>query len=173
MVSGISLANKCQLLFGFAIVLIVTGALSVPWFRTTSLVRDSQIEVARQLSDAWLKDRIQLGTLEEPGDSPLKLDEFLTKPDQIPVLRMTLVKVEDIDASDKQQSFLSTSLRQFQDHPDRTQHVGTVRVEGRTVYRFSRPVRESQFRAIRDRAVTEFKGGAFAPDISDPLRRSW
>ena len=60
MVPGISLANKCQLLFGFAIVMIVAGALSVPWIRTASLITDSQIEVARQLSDAWLKDRIQL-----------------------------------------------------------------------------------------------------------------
>ena len=93
MVSGISLANKCQLLFGFAIVVILTTVLSVPWVRTSTMVQDSQLEVARQLSEAWLKDRIQLGTLEQPGSSPSKLDEFLAHPDQTPVLRMTLVPV--------------------------------------------------------------------------------
>ena len=64
MVPGISLANKCQLLFGFAVVMILAAALSVPWIGTRLLVRDYQIEVARQIADAWLADRIELGTLE-------------------------------------------------------------------------------------------------------------
>ena len=41
MVSGISLANKCQLLFGVAVLVIVASALSVPWIWTQALVRDS------------------------------------------------------------------------------------------------------------------------------------
>ena len=35
MVPGLSLSNKSQLLFGFAVLVILTGALSVPWFFTT------------------------------------------------------------------------------------------------------------------------------------------
>ena len=31
MVLGISLANKCQLLFGFAVVVILSAVLAVPW----------------------------------------------------------------------------------------------------------------------------------------------
>ena len=170
MVSGISLANKCQLLFGFAIVVILTTVLSVPWIRTSTMVQDSQVEVARQLSEAWLKDRIQLGTLEQPGSSPSKLDEFLTHPDQTPVLRMTLVPVEEIDPDDEQRPFLSVALRQFRVKPERTEYMATVRVDGRPVYRYARAIRESEIRAIRDRSATEFKGGAFDPQLTDPIR---
>ncbi|MBT8486710.1 MAG: hypothetical protein KJO43_14110, partial [Phycisphaerae bacterium] len=67
MASGISLANKCQLLFGFAVVVILAAALSVPWIRMRVLVREYQVEVARQISDAWLADRIEMGTLGTVG----------------------------------------------------------------------------------------------------------
>ena len=58
--SGISLANKSQLLFGFAVVCIIAAALSVPWFRSPAVVREGQLEVARQLAQAWLSGDIQL-----------------------------------------------------------------------------------------------------------------
>ena len=61
MVSGISLANKCQLLFGVAAVIIVAAALLVPWIHTPLTVRESQFEVARQLAVAWLHGEVQLG----------------------------------------------------------------------------------------------------------------
>jgi signal transduction histidine kinase len=50
---GISLANKCLLLFGGAIVLIVLAALSVPWLRMDSLVDEGQLEISRQLVVVW------------------------------------------------------------------------------------------------------------------------
>ncbi len=50
---GISLANKCLLLFGGAVVLIVFVALSVPWLRMNSLVDSGQHEVSRQLANVW------------------------------------------------------------------------------------------------------------------------
>lgn len=168
--SGISLANKCQLLFGFAIVVILACALSVPWFRTSTLVRESQWEVARQLADAWLKDRIQLGTLEQPGGLPSKLDEFLSVPGEGAVLRMTLARVEEVEGADEQRPFLSTALRRFREDPARTEHMLTDYIDGRPVYRYARAVRESQIRAVSDRSVTDFRGGAFDPDVADPLR---
>src|SRR5690606_7836865 len=51
---GISLANKCLLLFGGAVVLIVLMALTVPWVRMYSLVDDGQLEVSRRLVDVWV-----------------------------------------------------------------------------------------------------------------------
>ncbi|MBX3376783.1 MAG: HAMP domain-containing protein [Phycisphaeraceae bacterium] len=50
---GISLANKCLLLFGGAVVLIVLAAMSVPWFRMNGLVDAGQHEVSRQLVNVW------------------------------------------------------------------------------------------------------------------------
>jgi hypothetical protein len=54
MASGLSLANKCQLLFGVAVVVLLTGVLAVPWFRSVSLVDDAQLEIVRQLADTQL-----------------------------------------------------------------------------------------------------------------------
>jgi signal transduction histidine kinase len=50
---GISLANKCQLLFGAAIVLIVTAALIWPWFRQLRVLDDAQLETSRQIAELW------------------------------------------------------------------------------------------------------------------------
>ena len=80
MASGISLANKCQLLFGCAVVVILTAALSVPWIRTQSLVHEYQFEVARQIADAWVADSIRLGTFDRPGRVPRALFEADRRP---------------------------------------------------------------------------------------------
>lgn len=50
---GISLANKCLLLFGGAVVLIVVMALTVPFFRMHSLVRQSEYETTRLIMDVY------------------------------------------------------------------------------------------------------------------------
>ena len=62
---GISLANKCLILFGCAIVAILVGALLVPWVGVRSLVHENQIEIAGQVSDAWLAGKINLGGLHQ------------------------------------------------------------------------------------------------------------
>ncbi|HVZ95028.1 MAG TPA: HAMP domain-containing sensor histidine kinase [Phycisphaerales bacterium] len=50
---GISLANKCQILFGAAVVLIISAALVFPAFRLSSLVDRSQLETSRQIARLW------------------------------------------------------------------------------------------------------------------------
>ena len=50
---GISLANKCILLFGAAIILIVTVALAAPWIRMNAIVAETQLELSRQLVNVW------------------------------------------------------------------------------------------------------------------------
>ena len=79
--------------------------------------RDSQWEVARQLCDAWLKDRIQLGTLDQPGGLPVKIDEFVSSREDGPVLRMNLARVEEIEGAEEARPFLSTALKRFRDDP--------------------------------------------------------
>src|SRR3954462_10538611 len=127
MSSGISLANKCQLLFGFAVVLIVTAALIVPWIRTGLMVRDSQTEVARQLADAWLNDRIQLGSIDSQGVLPAPLDET-TVESELPTLRLTLVNADQIEADDAHQQFLSGALKRFRDDSNRKEWMTSTTV---------------------------------------------
>ncbi len=69
--SGLSLANKCQLLFGLAVVLILTAALSVPWIRMQEMVDEGQFEVASQLADGWRDGLFQLAeVVAAPPDTP-------------------------------------------------------------------------------------------------------
>ena len=53
MAQGISLASKCQILFGIAVTALLCAALAVPWYRTVALVTESQLEVSLQLADTW------------------------------------------------------------------------------------------------------------------------
>jgi signal transduction histidine kinase len=50
---GLSLANKCLLVFGGAVVLIVLAALWVPWLRMTALIDGGQLELSRQTLNTW------------------------------------------------------------------------------------------------------------------------
>lgn len=64
---GLSLANKCQLLFGGAVILIVLAALLVPWNRLTVLVDDLHLEQHRELvrlvrENLLIADSSQTGT---------------------------------------------------------------------------------------------------------------
>lgn len=53
MVRGISLANKCLLLFSIAVLAIVSVALIVPWLRLAEIIDDAQVETSRQLTSLY------------------------------------------------------------------------------------------------------------------------
>jgi len=46
---SISLAAKCRILFGLAVLLIIASALFVPWLRMQDLVHEANIQIARQM----------------------------------------------------------------------------------------------------------------------------
>jgi len=46
---SISLAAKCRLLFGLAVLLIIASAIFVPWLRMQDLVHEANIQIARQI----------------------------------------------------------------------------------------------------------------------------
>jgi len=78
MLGRLSLATKCLLLFGAAVVLIIAAALAVPWFRMNAMVDESEIEVSRQMVATWERaatrsipgDRTRPGdSVEKPGES--------------------------------------------------------------------------------------------------------
>ncbi len=58
----VSLADKCVILFGGAVVLIVLVALSVPWLRMGALVDGGQLELSRNLARAWTAAQTATGT---------------------------------------------------------------------------------------------------------------
>ncbi len=52
---SISLANKCLLLFGGAIAVVLLLALIPPWLRMGELVHERQAEISRRLVDVWVR----------------------------------------------------------------------------------------------------------------------
>ncbi len=171
MVSGISLANKCQLLFGFAVLVLLAGALSVPWIRTRMLISEGQFGLNRQLAEAWLADRIQLGTVEYPDGLPRRFNELFDDPDSAPPLRMSLIDVDEVDPAFDRDQFVAAALERFRADETLTEHTALTTVGGQVVYRFARPLRESQMRAIRDESVTKFATEPFDPTVADPIRK--
>lgn len=104
---GISLANKCLLLFGGAIVLIVMAALSVPWLRMNSLVDEGQFELSRQMVDTWRLLEAQEGGL-------VSVDEPRTEVrGGVSAVRMTPAQAQH--AAEEGNKFIRQALREFED----------------------------------------------------------
>src|SRR3954449_5188560 len=53
---SISLAAKCQLLFGLAVLVIIAGALAVPWQRMEQLAKQPNIKAARFAADLLFRE---------------------------------------------------------------------------------------------------------------------
>lgn len=152
MASGISLANKCQLLFGAAVVTILGVALAVPWVRTQTLVRESQLEVARQLATTWLENGILLGR-SSTGPIPIRL-----------------YNVADIVPESEPDAFIVAALRRFESDPADKEYFVDDSSADEPRYRYARAIRESQWTALEDRRFADFSLRPLVPAVTDPLR---
>jgi len=116
MLRGMSLANKCLLLFGGAIVLIVVAALSLPWWRMSRLVDEGQFELSRSLVGAWIRageDLAELAERQAPANtdasSPRRVGETLRE-ERAGILA-TQLSLSDASASDEH--FIRDALAAF------------------------------------------------------------
>ena len=160
----ISLANKCQLLFGGAVVLILTAALSVVWLQLESLVREAPRKRARDLAQAWLADRIQLGGALAP------IDRFFEplKPDQR--LKLTLLEHEEFDMAREGHPFVARAVRNFEKETDLDSlFEETADARGKSYFRYAWAVRRSDLLRIGGPAAAEMKPKPETPELFDPL----
>ena len=67
---SISLAAKCQLLFGLAVLVIIAGALAVPWQRMEQLGGQQNVKAARMLADAAFRQAHQRPAASQPTTAP-------------------------------------------------------------------------------------------------------
>ena len=149
---GLSLANKCKLIFSVAVIVILAAALSVPWVRTQRLVRENQLEVSRQLAETWLENGFTLGRSEGLA-IPMRVIELDTPP-------------EDLE----QDAFLAASLRNFERDPELSDAFQEADAEGRTVYRYVRAIRQSDRSRLQDVDLLEFSPRIETPSVVDPIR---
>ena len=184
---GISLANKCQLLFGAAILLILTAALAVPWFRMPRLIDRGEEEIARQLANAWLQNVIELGSVPETeliensqllnqADSPTP-DSHNKNPESkrrsIGRFRMEVLTPDEaeIRAEEKNDSLLKRALTRFRKNPDSEAVFGVVRDAGHPLhFRYLRPISAKQMATVQDPRFALFDDSFSSAEVANPLR---
>ncbi|MGP1309017.1 MAG: ATP-binding protein [Phycisphaerales bacterium] len=110
MLRGVSLATKCQLLFGAAIVLIIAAALLVPWLRTPIVVDASQLETSRQIARLW--ERTGSGQ-QRLGPLPISSEPLSTSESRDDEPRIEYVPSGALDAMAERSEFLEASLERF------------------------------------------------------------
>ncbi|GJQ29855.1 MAG: hypothetical protein HBSAPP03_17390 [Phycisphaerae bacterium] len=124
----LSLAAKCLIVFGGAILLIVLAALWAPWMRMTALVDDGQRELSRQMVDTWERwgranvvGPVAPGAPGEPEErggvtaSELTLEQAEGRARKDPFLREALDAFrEDPDVTDYQAAAWAGTSREYQ-----------------------------------------------------------
>jgi len=159
----ISLANKCQLLFGLAVVLIISAALAVPWMRMNRLVVQGQEETARQIAAAWLAGKIQLGA------SLVPLEQAMVNAAPAQNLTVTLIDAEQFSVAQRD-PFLARALRRFAARAARQETTSQQRDSaGRSYLRYARAVRQSDLDHIRG-VRAALPEAVAASGSADPLR---
>ncbi|MSQ90456.1 MAG: HAMP domain-containing protein [Phycisphaerales bacterium] len=152
MARGPSLANKCQILFGGAVLLILAGALAAPWMRLESVVEESQREMSRQLAETWVGNGFALNRTEG-----------------IPI-PIRVVPIEHIEDGGSTDPFVDAAYREFVVGPGVDEFFTSIRGKDGIVYRYARAIREGQWRAIQDRQFVDFSARASETALGDPLR---
>src|SRR3954452_11255065 len=80
----ISLAAKCQLLFGLAVLVIIAGALAVPWQRMEQLAVQPNVKAARLAAGMFFRE-VHAGATSKPAPrSTTRPAASLTQPTSQP-----------------------------------------------------------------------------------------
>jgi signal transduction histidine kinase len=161
---GISLANKCLILFGCAIVVILVGALLVPWVGVRSLIHENQIEIAEQVSESWLAGKIKLGELHRLR----QIDLEVAGPEG--EMRVSWVPVDAIDVKSDPDAFASRALQTFTEDPQEPWFTSTRMEDRHELILFAKPVTASRLRRMGNPQVADYSAGVSAPTVTDPIR---
>jgi len=144
---GISLANKCLLLFGGAVVLIVLAALTVPWLRMSGLIDAGQLDVSRQMVAVWER----LGESETGVDGTVvpgakrpwnlqRLDIGLDKQERAGIVarRLSVNQASNLAATDP---FIRKVLTLFRNEQGRLDYQDSPWSGGTREYRYAKAER--------------------------------
>lgn len=147
---GISLANKCLLLFGAAVVLIIVSALAVPWLRMNAIVDEAQRDLSRQLVAVWERSaREGAGGARGVGGAGGAGAPPVLRPGVEEVFGDARVKLMNVDGARAVAAgdvFVASALRQFSDKPDATElhDASWAGLSGGREYRYAKAVRDEQ-----------------------------
>lgn len=155
----ISLANKCQLLFGLGVVLIVTTALFVVAMRMDHLAEQGPKQRARDLAGLWISGRIEL--VEQAVDPDTR-----GNPNVDPGMRIEVMSSREANLRADEDPFLRRAIEHFGGAEDTSEFFSASQSDqGKSDYLYARAVRLSEM-GDRD-PVTQ---SADAPN-RDPLEK--
>jgi len=160
----LSLATKCQLLFGAAVILILAAALSVVWLQLETLVHEGPRKRARDIAELWLADRIQLGSALAPADASVEP----LAPEQ--ERSLVLIGEEELDFAAESDPFLAEAIEIFRgDAESEERFEETTDAQGAPYFRYARAVRRSDLLRIGGGAAAGFAPTVETPNLFDPL----
>jgi len=159
----VSLANKCQLLFGLAVLVIIAAALSVPWIRMQKLLDESQEEIGREIAEDFLRSSaVNNGSL-DPYVSPVVSLDAENRIER----RIRLVQEESFDELADANAFFADALKRFQASDATTDMLRRISPPSD-----NEPIRYRYARAVRSSDLDRLSG--FTPSVAtaqvvDPL----
>jgi len=134
----ISLANKCQLLFGLGVVLIVSAALSVVAMRMNLLAEEGPRQRARDIASLWVSGIVELRedrSLNGSSGGDSETD---------PGVRVELVSFYQAEDRRETDPAIADALNLFSGAEDTSEYFIEVEpIDGKRTYRFIRAVRHS------------------------------
>lgn len=134
----ISLANKCQLLFGLGVVLIVTAALFVVAMRMDHLAEQGPKQRARDLAGMWISGRIEL--IEQAQSI-----ETRGNPDIDPGMRIDVLSAREAKLRVDEDDFLRRAFQHFGTAEDTTEFFAPSSGEDdKQIFLYARAVRLSE-----------------------------
>jgi signal transduction histidine kinase len=146
----ISLAAKCQLLFGSAVVLIITAALLVPWWRMEQLMEQVNERAAGAVGQAALwehvlerQERLRSPhpTGAEPAGNVPKIPDRPPTTTTADVQIIVPARLVGLKSPDKQTRFDRIAIKYFEDHPDAPPYARYYETkDGVRRYRYARPL---------------------------------
>ncbi len=104
----ISLANKCLLLFGGAVVLTVMATAAAPWLRMNNLVDDGQLELSRRMAQIW--DRLD-------RDASGGLAAYSETPSEHAGISARRISIEQARARAAEEEFVARAVETFEKNP--------------------------------------------------------
>jgi two-component system, NarL family, sensor histidine kinase BarA len=137
---NLSLAAKFRMVFGFAVLLILAVALSMPWYRMEKLVEQQNGKQARAIADAFLIFEVHR---KYAGLDPLQLRYYFSVEGERNYPRPTLIKLAGKPSRDPvpEDRFTQEALEHFRSDPSLPQAMKIDYDGERKVYHYLQPVR--------------------------------
>jgi signal transduction histidine kinase len=130
----VSLANKCQLLFGAAVILILTAALGVVWSRMETQLQRGPEKRAQDLAQAWIDGQVSLQQVGPPAEDP----SLAERP-----LDLRLLSLDAAQQAAEDRPLLAEAIDRFHNVGDIDERFARIEdADGEPVYRLIRAVRK-------------------------------